>query len=209
MARRIENFIDFIDYTREKDYMMNLITYAISPTIAGYKPSSIITICNKNKGMYDLWCKYGDEYIDNVNLKVFEISRKENLVILLFYNEKMLSEILFHEDNMRLLLKFGYSNIMSLDKCLQLLKDRYQYMTCPHEVGIFLGIPVKDVEAFINCNGKQCVLCGYWKVYHDREKALKTFESYDRTRENVVKLLKKKIRPIEMIGMLSTKEISV
>jgi len=85
MARRIENFIDFIDYTREKDYMMNLITYAISPTIAGYKPSSIITISNQNKGMYDLWCKYGDEYIDNINLKVFEIMRKENLIILLFY----------------------------------------------------------------------------------------------------------------------------
>ncbi|AJA47464.1 hypothetical protein CPAST_c13850 [Clostridium pasteurianum DSM 525 = ATCC 6013] len=209
MARRIENFIDFIDYTREKDYMMNLITYAISPTIAGYKPSSIITISNQNKGMYDLWYKYGDEYIDNINLKVFEIMRKENLIILLFYNEKLLSQILFHENNMNFLLKFGYSNLMSLDMCLQLLKYRYQYMACPHEVGIFLGIPVKDVEAFIDCNGKQCILCGYWKVYHDREKALKVFESYDKTRENVVRLLKQKVEPIEMINMLNSEVSTV
>ncbi|AGK98302.1 DUF3793 family protein [Clostridium pasteurianum] len=208
MVRENENFIDFIDYTKEKDYMMNLITYAISPTIAGYKPSSIITISNNYKGMYDLWYKYGDEYINNINLKVFEITRKEKLIILLFYNEKLLAETLFREDNMELLMKFGYSNIMSLDMCLQLLKYRYEGIACPHEVGIFLGIPAKDVEAFINCNGKQCVLCGYWKVYHDREKALKIFENYDRTKENVVKLLKKKIEPIKMIEML-VDEISV
>jgi len=82
-------------------------------------------------------------------------------------------------------------------------------MACPHEVGIFLGIPVKDVEAFIDCNGKQCILCGYWKVYHDREKALKVFESYDKTRENVVRLLKQKVEPIEMINMLNSEVSTV
>lgn len=209
MAGRVENFIDFIDYSKEKDYMMNLITYAISPTIAGHKPSSIISISNTNKGMYDLWCKYGDEYIDNINLKVFEISRKNDVVILLFYNEDMLSEIVFHKDNMEFLLKFGYSNNSSLDMCLQLLKDRYQYIACPHEVGIFLGIPVRDVEAFINCDGKECLLCGYWKVYHDREKALEIFKNYDNTRESVVRMLKLKINPIDMIGILSSNKILV
>ncbi|MDF2503846.1 MULTISPECIES: DUF3793 family protein [Clostridium] len=203
MAKTSENFMNFIDYSNEKDYMMNLITYAISPTIAGYKPSSIITISNNYMGMFDLWCKYGEEYINNINLKVFEITRKENVIILLFYNERLLSKTLFYEDNMKLLSKFGYSNRMSLEQCLELLKFRYADIVCPHEIGIFLGIPVKDVEAFINCNGRECMLCGYWKVYHDREKALKTFEDYDRTKYNVVKLLKRKVEPIRMIQVLS------
>ncbi|MFT8313687.1 MAG: DUF3793 family protein [Clostridium sp.] len=204
MEKVIDNFIDYIDYTNEKEYMMNLITYAISPTIAGYKPSSIITISNNNRGMFNLWCKYGGEYLENINLSVFEIMRKEDLIILLFYNNKLLSETLSCEDNMNLLLKFGYSSSMSINQCLELLKYRYRNIVCPHEIGIFLGIPVKDVEEFINCSGKQCVLCGYWKVYHDREKALEIFENYDRTKDNMVKLLKKKVKPIAMIQMLSS-----
>jgi len=149
-----QEFIKFIYNADEKEYMMSLITYALSPTIAGYKPSSIITISNKYKNMYNLWCRYGSEYLKNINLKVFEIHRKENAIILLFYNEKMLSEVLCYEDNAEFLSKFGYHNSMPLIDKLNLLKNRYEYNFCPHEMGIFLGIPVKDVEDFINCSEK-------------------------------------------------------
>lgn len=206
MVNKSENFMDFIDYTNEKSYMMNLITYAISPTIAGYKPSSVISISNNYMRMFDLWGKYGEEYINNINLKVFEIIRKENVIILLFYNEKLLLKTLFYEDNMKFLFKFGYLNMMSLEQCLQLLKLRYANAVYPHEIGIFLGIPVKDVEAFIDCNGRNCILCGYWKVYYDREKAMKIFENYDRTKYDVVKLLKRKIGPIRMLQVLSSQK---
>lgn len=199
-----QEFIKYIYNTDEKEYMMSLITYALSPTITGYKPSSIVTISNRNKNMYDLWCKYGCEYLDNINLKVFEINRKENSVVLLFYNEKMLSEVLCDKDNAEFLSKFGYSNSMSLIEKLNLLKNRYEYNFCPHEMGIFLGIPLRDVEYFMNCNEKECVCCGYWKVYNDREGALQVFENYNKSKNNFLKFIQNDIGITKVVKLLSS-----
>ncbi|MFL0196790.1 DUF3793 family protein [Clostridium sp. WILCCON 0269] len=199
-----EEFIESIYGADEKEYMMNLITYAISPTIAGYKPSSIINISNKYKNMYSLWCKYGNEYLENISLKVFEIYKKENIIILLFYNESMLSEVLCYKDNAEFLNKFGYSSSMSLINKLNLLKDRYEYNSCPHEIGIFLGIPVRDVEDFINCGEKKCICCGYWKVYNDKENALEIFKNYDKSKYNFLRLLEKNIGLVKVVEMLSS-----
>ena len=45
----------------------------------------------------------------------------------------------------------------------------------PHEIGLFLGYPLRDVEGFVvNC-GRNCLLCGPWKVYHDVQTAERRF----------------------------------
>lgn len=197
-------FVKFIYNADEKEYMVNFMTYMLCPTIAKYKPSSMITISNKHKNMYTLWCKYGNEYLKSINLKVFEIHRKENLITLLFYNENMLSEVLNFRDNAKFLSKFGYYDFMSLMDKLNLLKNRYQYNFCAHEMGIFLGIPVKDVEDFINCNEKKCVCCGYWKVYNDLENALEIFQNYNRSKYNFLRLLQKNVEFTKAVEMLSS-----
>ncbi len=50
---------------------------------------------------------------------------------------------------------------------------------CPHEIGIFLGYPLKDVQDYIKYAGQKYLLNGYWKVYHDPIRALQTFQNYD------------------------------
>ncbi|GEM_PF-151603 len=69
---------------------------------------------------------------------------------------------------------------------LNVLKNRYKEFNCPHELGIFLGIPINDVKDFINCNDKKCLLCGYWKVYNDCISAQRIFQSYDQVKEYTV-----------------------
>lgn len=50
----------------------------------------------------------------------------------------------------------------------------------PHEIGIFLGYPLRDVIGFIENNGQNYSCCGHWKCYGDAEEAQKTFDSYRR-----------------------------
>lgn len=57
--------------------------------------------------------------------------------------------------------------------------------------GIFLGFPLKDVLAFIEHKGAGSILCKYWKVYHDPEKALLIFENYDLARRIVIQSIAK------------------
>lgn len=45
----------------------------------------------------------------------------------------------------------------------------------PHEIGIFLGYPLGDVEGFVANCGKNCLLCGPWKVYSNVMEAQRQF----------------------------------
>ena len=48
----------------------------------------------------------------------------------------------------------------------------------PHEIGIFLGYPLRDVVGFICNKGQNYSCCGHWKSYGDAEQAQQTFDAY-------------------------------
>ena len=50
----------------------------------------------------------------------------------------------------------------------------------PHEIGLFLGYPLEDVQGFIENCGKNYRLCGCWKVYGDPQAALRCFARYEK-----------------------------
>lgn len=56
----------------------------------------------------------------------------------------------------------------------------------PHEIGFFLEYPLRDVEMFIRHKGQNYLMTGYWKVYHNMEKAKETFGTYDLAREKSI-----------------------
>ena len=57
----------------------------------------------------------------------------------------------------------------------------------PHEVGVLLGYPARDVEDYIRLEGRGCLLVGYWKVYHNVRRAKRTFAAFDEAREQTVR----------------------
>ncbi|RBP66740.1 uncharacterized protein DUF3793 [Alkalibaculum bacchi] len=56
------------------------------------------------------------------------------------------------------------------------------------------GKKVDDVCGFIKHQGKNCLLCRYWKVYHDPDNAQKQFESFDCARRLVIQQVIEKYR---------------
>ena len=53
----------------------------------------------------------------------------------------------------------------------------------PHEIGLFLGYPPADVAGFLKNDGKDCKLCGFWKVYDDVDGAVRQFVAFRRCRD--------------------------
>ena len=67
------------------------------------------------------------------------------------------------------------------DRCVAELVRRLNRETdFPHEVGLFLGYPPRDVEGFIRERARCAKCVGAWKVYGDEEAARKTFALYKR-----------------------------
>jgi len=50
----------------------------------------------------------------------------------------------------------------------------------PHEIGVFLGYPLGDVEGFIENGGRGCAARGLWKVYDDVDGARRMFDCFNR-----------------------------
>ena len=83
---------------------------------------------------------------------------------------------------------------LALDSVLNKLSDRcraYVQEGCnyPHEIGVLLGYPPEDVKGFVVNKGRNCLTCGYWKVYGDPESARKRFKVFDLAREKVLSCL--------------------
>lgn len=96
----------------------------------------------------------------------------------IFYNREKIKLGIRDDKNMKFLKRFGYNENMNIHECLSLLRKRFQNM-CPHEIGIFLGYPIEDVVSFVDFSSTKCKMVGYWKVYHDIEKAEVIFNKYD------------------------------
>ena len=79
--------------------------------------------------------------------------------------------------------KQGYSTRTLWDTLNRLRQKLLTEEKFPHEIGLFLGYPLDDVEGFIQNQGKNCKCAGCWKVYGDAFQAEKLFAKYQKCRE--------------------------
>lgn len=180
------SYLDFynkLDYMEEEEYIENFLVYSVSLVIAGIKPSTTLTLKKNNQKIYKNWIKFGKKFLKDINLKFIELRESETSIITLIYDEQVLFKELSKPDNVEFLTRLGYSKSMNVDSYVKTLKSRYEMHHCPHELGLFLGIPFEDVKDFMECTEKKCLLCGYWKVYNDTSKAQYIFNKYDEIKD--------------------------
>ncbi len=73
----------------------------------------------------------------------------------------------------------GYGKVDSAAAVVNTLRERIAAKQgFPHEIGLFLSYPLADVTGFIQNNGRNFTLCGYWKVYGDASEAARCFARY-------------------------------
>lgn len=205
-SKLLKEYINKIGTLNDKEFLFANISYHIAPTIAKLKPSSIITLTNTGRNMVNLWEIYKKDLRNELGVEYCEIKTNKNSLTILFYDKKTLTKTLYKRRNMNFLKRFGYSENILLVECLQILKNRFQNM-CPHEMGIFLGIPVDDVINFMDYPQKECLLCGYWKVYSNIEKAKKAFAKFDLAKVNVINKILNGNIDFNALGVKSNKKI--
>jgi len=182
-------YLDFqnkLDSMHNKDYIENFLVYNSSLVIAGIKPAATVTIKKDNKNLYSGWNDFGSQFIESINLKFIELRETFNSIILMIYDESILEKDLNQDSHVEFLKNIGYHSNVDIYDYLNTLKIRYEKYHCPHELGLFLGIPFKDVKDFMECTTKKCLLCGYWKVYNDCNKAQRIFNKYDKVKEYTI-----------------------
>lgn len=180
------DFYNKLNSMEDKEYIENFIVYNVSQVIAGIKPASTIALKKDGDNLYGKWIKFGRSFVKSIGLEFIELRDNDKAIIVMLYNKELLEEYIFKSENKLFLNKLGYDEKEDIHIYLKKLKERYDLYHCPHELGLFLGIPIKDVKDFMECTKKKCLLCGYWKVYNDCNKAKKIFCQYDKVKEHTL-----------------------
>lgn len=142
-----------------------------SPTLAGIKVGSLICV-----PMYEIDnIIYRKKTLLTYGINIVILKKYQSSLLLYIYRQNMLEEILSDKNTFSFLETYGYTDIYS---SVDFLKKRMSENSFPHEVGIFLGYPLTDVEEFIVNKGRNYKFTGYWKVYSNYVESKKIFKKY-------------------------------
>ncbi len=148
-----------------------------APTLAGMKIGNLFAVY----GSYDSVCREIralNRRLGRFGIRVIPFRRQKDRTLIYLFRPEGLKQYFDHPETKRFLLQKGYPASQP-ERCVALLAERMRTDEgFPHEVGLFLGYPAKDVEGFIADSRKGASSCGCWKVYGDSKNAEETFQKY-------------------------------
>ena len=154
-----------------------------SPTLAGMKPSNLISLpyTNLAKAREDI--REMNQIFVRKGLRAVPMNYRKGRVLLYLYRPEQLARLLQQKEIRAFLKRFGY-DCRDTARCIAKLSQRIRVRKSsdefPHEIGIFLGYPLEDVEGFMNHKEEGCKCVGTWKVYGDVEQAEAAFRRFKR-----------------------------
>lgn len=154
-----------------------------SPALAGLKTANMF---NYRFSSADMLLEELQETGRKLNEKgvYIEVLRiRDGRALLYVYRKRSLEKNLQDPEIRQFLGRYGYPE-NDPQRCLERMKQRFQESECfPHEIGIFLDYPLEDVTGFIEHGGKNCKLCGVWKVYGNECKTQELFNRFRKCTE--------------------------
>jgi hypothetical protein len=198
IAYKQSKFLTGLKEAKCQTHMEAMFLYSCAPIIRGLKAGALIRIPNRCRLV---WNQCQKALCDASSLEALKISTRRGIDLLFLYDRKAVATALQNPGAKALLTSLHYEETEDPERALEHLQGRFSMEDCPHEVGIFLGYPPEDVQAFIDNAGKNCLCCRYWKVYHDAQTAQETFHKIDAAVSDAIDLLSESI-PIHVVTQL-------
>lgn len=85
----------------------------------------------------------------------------------------------------------GYPREYNFEAYMRELMLRLESEEFPHEIGIFLGYPLKDVLGFMGYGKQEFVEVCSWRIYGDKEVSYKIYNSFLRDKMKMHDLVEK------------------
>jgi len=173
-----------------------------APTLAGLKPGSIF--CFQHSSLEILRQKAGqwNDRLSPLGLTVGILLERpsSSSAIVYVYRRGHLERMLADPAYLEFLGGIGYTET-GLDGMLSRLSRRLETQPeFPHEIGVFLGYPLRDVIGFIENRGQNFTCCGFWKSYGDPAEMQACYDCYRRCIRDYVAMFEQGI-PIEQLAV--------
>lgn len=154
-----------------------MIVRNCAPTLAGLKVGSLFSYACRDEAEALRHVEERNRLLNAKGVYFVLVRVKQGMAMIYVYRKKRLERALADPAIQKFLQCFGY-NEFEIDACLEELKKRLLMADFPHEIGVFLGYPLADIQAFIENKGANCPCTGCWKAYTDLERAEATFQLF-------------------------------
>lgn len=181
----LRKFYLWLNQLAEREYFLSSAAYRTALVRQGLKPGALLTFSSTGKDTYSLWQQYHKDVKPAIGLDYYVLKKTPTSYLVLFFDLCLLKSHLANNDSRLYLESKGYDK-MELVPMLEKLGSRFSFGV-PHEVGVFLGIPVADIQGFIKHHGANSVMARYWKVYHNPRQAKEIFELYDQVQADAIR----------------------
>lgn len=168
----------------------NWLALQLAPTLLGSKNGTLLTFQNvPGQRLLANWRQCGELLLSDGPLAFISLKSLPERETVLFYRPDRLQQLLRQRKQRDFLARRGYPVDQGVTALLAYLRQRFQ-THCPHEIGLFLGIPLEDVIGFIEsrCPLENCALP--WKVFGRRERSLRIWHRFIADQEHIDRLLR-------------------
>jgi hypothetical protein len=192
-------------FTDESECLAAFIAFEAAEVLEGVKPSTLINLpdrprtCGRN--LYRIWKKHGEEIIRESSLDASVLVERAGSLLLLLYNRTALTRLLSNRGARTILRKAGYPAMNDVAALLSEFATRFASGGVPHEIGLVLGYPLKDVAGFMGLSRREFSCQGPWKIYGDPGKSLMLAETHRQCRSRMAGRLVSGGRPYECLGL--------
>ncbi len=161
--------------------------------LSGAKPASLVNLPDRRRpdghNFYRLWHLYGRSVLRHSTLEARILADRGDSLLLLLFRGDLLAELLERKPVQAILHRAGYPEVSDLDGLLAELQRRLRRDGFPHEIGVFLGYPLKDVLGFMGWARIPFTCQGPWKIYGRQEDSLRLAETHRQCRRRMVERL--------------------
>lgn len=154
-----------------------------APTLASLKTASLFRCpCREEEDVFDTLHRWNREF-SRKGLHVVLLKRFSGSALIYVYRRSQLERDLKENGAKQLLETYGYQSTdpeYALNRLAGRLTSEGEF---PHEIGLFLGYPLEDVQGFIRNHGKNSLCTGCWKVYGNLCEARRCFARFEKCRD--------------------------
>lgn len=159
-----------------------------APTLASLKTANLFRCCFSSFEELEKHLDFWNGLLNSKGVAVTVLRQKGKEALIYVYRPQRLEKDLNREEVGIFLSRYGYH----MGKCKQALEHLRHRLNesdgFPHEIGLFLGYPLGDVEGFIRNSGKHSKCSGCWKVYCNECEAEKLFAKFNKCRRVYTRL---------------------
>ncbi|AOY75903.1 DUF3793 family protein [Clostridium formicaceticum] len=172
-----------------QDTFMKWIVELLAPVLLGAKPSEIMSFPENDKMGIERREKIKKVFDNSSKVYYREFQTDKGCKKILFYNLEVLDSTLKEFKNIKFLKEQGYPYEYNINTYLDCLIKKMENGVMPHEIGVFLGYPLKDVIGFIGHPSLKLTKVKGWRIYGDPRLSDEKYMKILAAKEKVKRLL--------------------